>query len=176
MKTTTKAMLFGGTLIAVGLLNAQEATAEVVWNNGVSYTTNWVDYSVGYGNWSWDDVFGDTQLTGEASSNGVYGTILNGIGQTGFTGVFDLDVETTFDVSLTSGLMGFLGSNSGGDVDVDFVGIDSITLEAGSYWLNFFGLNTGSESYSFLEAVAVPAPGALALLGLAGVCTRRRRK
>lgn len=51
-----------------------------------------------------------------------------------------------------------------------------ITLQAGTYQLSGFIYTTGSFGNSTLfEIAVVPAPGAIALLGVAGFVTRRRR-
>ena len=49
---------------------------------------------------------------------------------------------------------------------------DTFTLDAGRRY-RFTGPLTAADSFSF---GTVPAPSALALLGLAGIATRRRRK
>jgi len=61
--------------------------------------------------------------------------------------------------------------------------LSGIELAAGSYWIgitpfNGFAANgqTGVATSFEGDLGAVPAPGALALLGLAGIASRRRRK
>lgn len=66
-------------------------------------------------------------------------------------------------------------SYSGMSLNMDFIGY---TLQAGTYTFSHHTrFELGNEEYSSLAvyATAVPAPGAIALLGLAGRAGRRRR-
>jgi MYXO-CTERM domain-containing protein len=66
-------------------------------------------------------------------------------------------------------------SYSGMSLNMDFIGY---TLQAGTYTFSHStGFELGNEEYSSLAVytTAVPAPGAIALLGLAGLAGRRRR-
>ena len=61
----------------------------------------------------------------------------------------------------------------GGSSNASAVGNLTTTLSAGTYWLNNNLNNVQGASFSF---TVVPAPGALALLGVAGIVGARRRR
>ena len=88
--------------------------------------------------------------------------------------------------------MDFLTITAGGEVGIDTTGsdIDDLGIEGAWTTLTWTGLtdsevvitfssNSGTETLMIDNVVwsgeAIPAPGALALLGLAGIVSRRRR-
>ena len=95
---------------------------------------------------------------------------------------FTLDSNT--DVTMGYGgayndmLLYVSDSNSGEVLNVD--GAHSATLGAGQYYVLFLqdmdGGSNGTFGYLDLTFDPVPAPSALALLGIAGFATRRRRR
>jgi MYXO-CTERM domain-containing protein len=68
----------------------------------------------------------------------------------------------------TGWTVGYWGSSNGSSI-----GTLTTTLSAGTYWLSNTLSNQQGASFSF---TVVPAPGALALLGVAGIVGARRRR
>ena len=109
------------------------------------------------------------------------------------TGVVDYDTvlvtgnvsyEGTINVNLLSGFMPTLGNSfeliaSSGSVAYTGT-LNAPTLSAGLAWQVSVGSSTFDPEYDgqslFLNVVAVPAPGAAALIGLAGLVAGRRRR
>ena len=72
---------------------------------------------------------------------------------------------------------GWSTSAFGGSSNGSASGSLTTTLSAGTYWLNNNLDNTPGASFSFAVVPApIPAPGALALLGVAGIVGARRRR
>jgi MYXO-CTERM domain-containing protein len=75
------------------------------------------------------------------------------------------------------------GALSGGPASGSYSGIASgsaaMSGNAGFYWANGWSSSAGTTSsgtFTLMGINAIPAPGALALLGLAGLAGRRRRR
>jgi len=87
----------------------------------------------------------------------------------------DVTLSASGDVS--SSILHVSEGVSGGVV-LDAEGIQSATLAAGDYYLLFLQDWSGNDTTATVMALQfteIPAPGALALLGLAGLTRRRRR-
>lgn len=119
---------------------------------------------------------GQAQLTASAWLN------TNG----GYTGAFGL-VNVMYFSGPTWGSM--IGNSGNGTLSLDAnpqtwesASVTSM-IPVGTTWLVYqvafqnasIGTNTGFVDLAGLDIVQVPAPGALALLGCVGLCTRRRR-
>jgi MYXO-CTERM domain-containing protein len=201
MKTCAAgAMLFGGTL---GV--AQEAQAGLTWTgvraSAYNYTqfetadqtdlnfgtpvftagSNFIGFSAATENgWSitasnagGDELYA-TNVTNYFTVSSATTVTISGIGfgNTGGAGFFRLLSMTTPQVMLWS-------NETSPDSTIEVTGPYSsgpITLQAGSYVLTGAVYTTGSFGSSTLfEIAVVPAPGAVALLGMAGLVGRRRR-
>ncbi len=198
MKTcAVGAMLFGGTLGS-----ASTAQAELVFTNeGVNPTTNYAyeSESVNFGNKS----FSATSATVGGMNVAWSATTASGFSTTvTSSGFFDVTTGRTFTVtgsqtvtfswsgsrSITFGIvtgptstdpvlgLGAGWFTSGGFSETNAAaGSVTVNLAAGNYWitsgLDGSGTSGGPSSFSFV----VPAPGAAALVGVAGLMGRRRR-
>jgi len=172
MKTTTKALLFGGCMVTVGIANV--ANAEITWGGGVY---NW--YNHNYYSVEGLDEFQFNTPGGISFAGDQEGFIIHWDGMGDFsnytTFISDVDVEWTF---LAEGVYGNDAKESLWVYKLDSGGSQQIanggtfTLLAGQTYALDYSFNWGQD----IVFGVVPAPGALALLGLAGVATRRRRK
>ncbi len=121
---------------------------------GISYSYAWSN-DTGDSSWSSDMLIG---VSGGASMVSVGGY------NVGFSG------------SYWGGLAGSAGT---GTYSGAAYGSMAINGSAGFHWVNGWGASGGTTSsgtFILYGINAVPAPGALALLGLAGIASRRRRK
>jgi MYXO-CTERM domain-containing protein len=74
-----------------------------------------------------------------------------------------------------SGWSNYTYGTTPGSSNASLSGTLTTTLSAGTYWLSNVLRNQQGASFSF-ALPAVPAPGALALLGVAGIVGARRRR
>ena len=172
MKNSTKTLLFGGTLIAAGIVHTPKAHAEIDW-----WVSSYVYASIGYqnhANWSFSpygQFFDSYGTTVSINQGGVSFETWLADAYSFSYGYFTVLEETTFDVHIDIGVEGyaiFAGEFWNEDIDT------TITLEAAEEYYFSFMSSEGISDMSF--QVVIPAPSALALLGLVGVATRRRRK
>jgi hypothetical protein len=96
--------------------------------------------------------------------------------------VFEVTGTETLTITLTKGFDADFGGVSAslwkpdGDVVSYGTGTHNVTLSAGTYMLDFAANSLNSAAYSGDFISVVPAPGALALLGAAGLIGSRRRR
>ena len=192
MTCAAGAMLFGGTL---GV--AQEAGAGIAWTQVGAFA-----YAYGVGTPGFVGKSLSNYLSTQTASNAGYSSVgLGAFSSAGFAmsaqtasgGSFDVTCNHSFTVtgSVTVAIsgVGFAGEANGFQLwngsgaiwsSTDVVGAFSsgeLVLQAGTY--NLFGgvfsdAVTGGQA-TVLDFNVVPAPGAIALLGAAGIVTRRRR-
>jgi len=127
---------------------------------GISYTYAWSN-NEGDSSWSSDMLIGVT-------NGGVSGSATVSVG----------GYNLNFGGSSWGGLN---GSASTGTYSGSASGSMAMSGAAGFYWANGWSSSAGTTSSGTftlhgINAAAIPAPGALALLGLAGIASRRRRK
>jgi hypothetical protein len=198
MTCAAGAMLFGGTL---GV--AQEAQAGLTWTSvaasATNYTTNQSAYQTDSNAGTSIFTTGSNFIGFSAATSTGWSITASNAGGNNLAawGVFNLfTVSSSTTVTLsgigfgnTSGnyfaLVNFgtgstLWSNEtspGSEVNVNGAySSGPITLQAGTYYVSGAVYTTGSFGNSTLfEIAVVPAPGAIALLGAAGVVARRRR-
>lgn len=110
-----------------------------------------------------------------------------GFSTNGAPGLINVNGQRVFEVTGTETLTITLSNGWGGNVlasvwktdgtIVDYgVGIHTMTLGAGTYLLEFSSESFDSAAYSGDFISVVPAPGAIALLGAAGLVGARRRR
>ena len=172
MSLHTKALLFGGCFIVAGL--AHTATAEITYGGGIgSFENIWGYEDVEGPDFSW--LYGGALV--EGSQTGIVGAVMpfvsDGISLSALTVTNTDDADWSFNAS---------GSFS--EVLIyDLTTLSNITIESGDTFSTLANheyifsvdFDPSGSNFSF-SVVTVPAPCALALLGLAGVATRRRRK
>ena len=122
---------------------------------GISYSYSWTN-NEGDSSWSSDMLIGVTH-SGTAVSVGGY------------------------NLSFTSGSSwgALAGSYSSGTYSGYASGSMAMSGPAGFWWVNGWSASAGTTSSATVTLMginAIPAPGALALLGLAGIAGRRRRR
>jgi MYXO-CTERM domain-containing protein len=87
-----------------------------------------------------------------------------------------------YNLSLGGSSWGGLNGSAGtGTYSGSASGSMAMNGAGGFYWYNGWSASLGTTSSGTftlygINAAAIPAPGALALLGLAGIASRRRRK
>ena len=121
---------------------------------GISYSYSWSN-TAGDSSWSSDMLIGVTH-SGTAVSVGGYNLGFGGSSWGALNGSYSTGTFTGY----ASGSMAMSGN-------------------AGFYWANGWsssGGTTSSATVTLMGINAIPAPGALALLGLAGIAGRRRRR
>jgi len=183
---TTKTLLFGGTVIAAGLAHTQTAHADILWQYAqvLDFTSDGI-YSDSVENpndFPWSPIHIDdsgNQFIGNFNENGASIAITeitqdyDSIHMKSWSG-FSLDTDTDFIVEGNSeSIYAPLVEING----VTYTDGDVVSLSEGVTYELYMYLGSGyiGEGSLSFTAVTVPAPGALALLGLAGVVTRRRR-
>jgi hypothetical protein len=124
------------------------------------FVGSWIDNGGGalgyeYGASGWGDLPFSVSLWTDWDNNTIqwnFYNIVSDLSSAGITG-FDFEIGTT--------------GGSGGDPAIDLIGAEGVQP----------GWGEGSHSIDRLryDFSTIPAPGALALLGLAGLCGRRRR-
>ena len=154
-QTWTKYMIF--------IDSAAGGTTSNAWSRPVNLTSD-IDYFVG----SWVDASTDNSQfvswTGSAWNWGSESTLSNSVSANTVTWSFSLA-----SLGLSAGQTFYFDvatSGGGGDPGVDHLSRSDMATS---------GWGSPSTSGNFLGYTTVPAPGAIALLGLAGLLGRRRR-
>jgi hypothetical protein len=216
MKNSMKACLFGGTLLAAGIANAQEfiiagtdttgayptfavsqgygGSSQVAYGPG-SLNTSSVGTTGLTGTTSMSTIQTSTLLRAEGSWDGA-GSLGYGYGLARFQVFFQVsqnaDLVISWDVTATdayassivledvSGATLFVFDGLSGD---PLSGTATISLQAGVDYVYLGGLVRSGfgpfifgQGTKFVQAELIPAPGAFALLGLAGLAGSRRRR
>jgi hypothetical protein len=201
-KCAVGAMLFGGTLgaastaqagvtwlgsgtVGTGEFASTLSSTNVVFVNGNAVVYGFVgSYALEALPWSFANVdapvfnaegfFSETAGPGFSVGFSVNGTgLLNVNGQR----VFEVTGTETLTINLSNGWGGNVSASvfDGNDYTNMIVGTNTVTLGAGTYLLEFYSewYQAGPYSGNFISVV--PAPGAMALLGAAGLIARRRK-
>ena len=145
----------GAVIVSWGFSNV---AADVYWNSGSSFT-NWAsELRIGILDFSIGDTAGDVYWTYANPFSANSGASTSG-GSASFSGG-----------NFSSGDVSSNGWNIGSEGDVNLVAISS--------WNDGTGLAAGTITggTGWITIDTIPAPGALALLGLAGLAGRRRRR
>ena len=176
MKIQTKMLLLCSGLIAIGL--SYTATEDITYTGTLGAwddPNQYVFSSQGETLFDWATYYDGYSIAASGNQDGFSGFSYSPMW--GLPGLFfssDVEVEWTFlneDVNGGSiSTIGVLNDSTG--VETTLVNGDTFTLVAG-HGYHFVGPFDSGDSFSF---GTIPAPSALALLGLAGVATRRRRK
>ena len=132
---------------------------------------------------------GGGQMRREFIGSGTAGNLAVGT-SIGSTGSFNTTTGNVYGITSATGLAGGWTYSSDNIIGFKFVGADALTHYG---WMRFamgaggsttvgitrtvvdYGYESTAATSILAGAGAVPAPGALALLGLAGLATRRRR-
>jgi len=177
MNTTTKTILIGGAIITTSFANT--ATADITytgslgsWNDPNQYTFA----AEGESSFSWNTVEDGYPIAVSGNENGFSGFSYSpwwDVTTLWFTS--DVDVDWTFlIVDQNGGSVPNMPMIDEHGIDYTLAHGDTFTLDAGRRY-RFTGPLTAADSFSF---GTVPAPSALALLGLSGAfggATRKRR-
>lgn len=201
---SVKSCAVGAMVVGGALSMTQTASAGLTWlGSGTVGLSNYDSFNKLYvgGDPHWDNAGNNALLafSGSAGANvSSFGSETAGLGfSVGFSTdgapgyievvgqrVFEVTGTYELTITLTKGFdAGFgrviasLWKPDGDVVQYDGTGIHNVTLSAGTYMLDFAADSLDSAAYSgdFISVVAVPAPGAIALLGAAGLVGRRRR-
>lgn len=194
-----KRQLFGGTILCAGLIGGTAAAQDFVFSNSDVSLGAWANYSYGgpiyngfngAGPWS---VTLDDQGIATADSSGSASTIWNATSSDAYGGAYAYDVSS-FSVTadtLADASWDFSGDffgysymvldnlTDGVNLLTEFFGAGStlVTLEAGKdYALRTAVWSTGGGTGSSFTSLLIPAPGAAALFGCAGLLATRRRR
>jgi hypothetical protein len=139
---------------------------------GSAITNASIGFGVGGGGLKFNDFGGLNQIL--IDNSGSFGNA-----------VYSMRVDPNFEPQGITGVPSLMSTYASiaGDGSVGF----STTFDASSLWVNPTNVSSlfngdlteyqvrGFNSSFFVEVVQVPAPGAMALLGLAGIVGRRRR-
>lgn len=143
-----------------------DQTGTNAWNRPVNLNGQTIDHFVG----SWVDAGSDnSQLWSYTGAWNQTSTFSNDQSQTGINRVSWTISLAGLGLELGDSLLFDVGTSGGGDFDttVDLLSRDT---QATDWWTN------PATAGQFLKYTVVPGPGALALLGVAGVVAGRRRR
>jgi hypothetical protein len=190
MKTcVTGAMLFGGTLGVAGV-----AEAGLTWDSGAVYVPMLCDNVAGF-----FDGLGGGSVTSDANSltlspltsTGFSVTATNPGNVTMLFGDYFIGFSLSETTTITISGIAPVGNVNGNKIyitdatssyvfnisPVNAAYSNQVTLTAGNYTVGgYFFVPAGSGYSGTMMNFAVPAPGALALLGVAGLVGARRRR
>ena len=176
MKSQTRMVLLCSGLSAIGL--AHTATADILYTGTLGAWDDPNQYwfpSQGETSFDWATYYDGYSIAASGNQDGFAGFSFSPLWDlSGLSFISDVDVEWTFLIEDVNG-----GSISAIEVLNEYTGFetalvhgDTFTLEAG-HGYHFVSPFDSGDNFSF---GTIPAPSALALLGLAGLATRRRRK
>ncbi len=173
MNTRTKSLLFGGAILAAGIVHT--ANAEITYGGYIHVGYSYSGYASGA---SFSYSVNTIQISG--NQNGI-----QGYSDYFYFNLSELEIASTENVTWLFESEGghFYGGSTDSITLVDQTSGDSLTFGSGTevtLLANHTYLLEGTfyPDYDYINFSfgAVPAPGALALLGVAGASARRRRR